>query len=218
MERKKVLIIDDDQRMCELVKEMFKETFECDYELTCQNVLTRIEQVNYSLIILDIGLGDEDGLAFYPQLQAAFKGPIIFLSGQSNIETRIQGLELGADDFIVKPFHLKELLYKVMRIVERHEAHSTYTIGEYEVDEVNNQISYRGQDLNLTLLPYNLLLFLLKNANTDLRREDIFKQVWKYDDDYTARLVDSNISLLRKLTNDPNIKSVRGVGYRYEIN
>ncbi len=217
MEKKRVLLIDDDQKICKLIQSFLSEEFICDYINDSRGLKQTILEKEYHLVILDVELGEENGFELFPEIRKIYTGPIIFLSGLAQIECRIRGFELGADDFVTKPFDLLELKFKIERIIERVYGLSKVTCGDFYVDLIEHQAYLAGEELNLTNVPFKLLLFLIEHEGEDLSRQEIFKNIWQYEDEYSQRLVDTNVSMLRKKIGNKYIKTVRTIGYRFEV-
>lgn len=213
----KILVIDDNEELCKMLKKFNEEIFDMDY-IVNPNLVEDIDLNEYHLLILDLDLGDAYGIDVYEKLKMNYNGPVVFISGTSKASDRIKGLQLGAEDFIEKPFNLLEFQLKISNIINRSGNIDLLKIGEYTINERQHIIHYRDEEVELAPAPYRLLLYLLKNPNIILSRELILKNVWNYEVSLGDRIVDTNINLIRKITQDGNIKSIRGVGYKYELN
>lgn len=215
MREYKVLLLDENTS---LYKELVKE----------QDIKLKINLCNYAqtedcyqkdvdMLILNFDIQHVDVFSLYEKIKSRYAGPIIFISSCDNASVRIKGLEMGADAFIHLPCHAKEIKLRVCKILEHLNVANSQKIGKYEINSVLHEIKYKGKDLKLTPYPYKLLCYLLENANTNLSRRDIIQDIWGHEADYDNRVVDTNINLLRKVTQDGNIKSIRGIGYRYNL-
>lgn len=211
----KILLVDENTILYD------KLITERDVKLTiklCNNTKTdECHQTYYDMLILNFDSDNIDTFNLYEKIKDRYTGSIIFISSCDTSSDRIKGLEMGADAFIHLPCHPKEIKLRICKILDHINASNYNVIGKYEINPVLHQIKYKGKYLKLTSYPYKLLCYLLENANTNLSRRDIIHHVWGHQVDYDNRVVDTNISLLRKATQDGNIKSIRGIGYRYNL-
>lgn len=217
MKEKKILIIDDDMNLCEDIKEFFEGEIQCSHAQTTSQASLLIQSNDYDLIILDIEIGDDNGMSYYNVLREIYSGSVIFLSGINDVNMRIKSYKKGADDFLVKPFDLTELLLKVNKIIERYNPVKQYEIDGFKIDLDRLMISYQGQEITLQLKEYRLLLYFLQNQDIELSRNKLFKEVWNLDSDFTSRQIDVNVSKLRKRVPNIRIDTLRGKGYIFTI-
>lgn len=218
MENSRILVIDDNLKMCKLIK-MFGESqfsYTVDYALTIEDAIALIEKYEYNVITLDIELENENGLVKITELRDFFSGPILFVSCVCDIETIIEGFNKGADDYITKPFDLNELYLRIERSIIRSSSYLIKHILNYKVDTIKNKVYLNDQELDLSEIATKILILLLENKDSLLTREQIFQEVWDSSYTYSTRVIDTHISFIRKETNDIRIKSVRGKGYRFE--
>jgi len=150
--------------------------------------------------------------------------PVIFLTARGEEYERLLGFELGADDYVVKPFSPRELTARVKAVLKRavpgNAAGDSLTAGEIVVDIPGREVSIEGREVSLTPKEFELLVYLLKNKGKALSRDQITERVWDYEYDGDQRTVDSHIKKLREKLNDKNeryIKTVWGVGYKFEV-
>ncbi len=180
-----------------------------------------------SLILLDCMLPEEDGLTVLGKLRenkATENIPVIMLTAKSSEFDKVTALDLGADDYVVKPFGVMELVARVRALMRRtcrtaaetKEVSGTYSIGEITISETRREVLASGETLTLTYKEFELLLYLIKNRGIVLDRERILSSVWGYDFDGESRTVDVHIRTLRQKlgTAGELIETVRGVGYR----
>jgi len=223
-----ILVVDDSVDTCKLISE-FLSLHHYPHHLA-HNAAQAIEQIHIAtpdLILLDIMLPDIDGLTLMKALKS-HDIDVIFLSGETQIETKIKGLELGAQDYITKPFHLRELLARINTVSKRKTTaikdisppaktpHMVIT-GEWQIDTTSRHLLYQDTVINLTNNEYKLFQFLLKNSNEDMSREQISQAVYDADWHPNARRIDTLIYQLRnklkQYPDGPCIKSLYNQGY-----
>jgi DNA-binding response OmpR family regulator len=180
-------------------------------------------ETEFDLIVLDVMLPTLDGLSICRILRKEQRTPIILLTARSGEVDRIMGLETGADDYIVKPFSLGELLARVRAVLRRAapEATTRLEAGDLSLDLIGRRAYRAGEELRLSYKEFDLLAALIRNAGSALSRDQLLQQVWGYDYPGDTRTVDVHIRWLReKIESDPaapqRIVTVRGVGYRFE--
>lgn len=180
-------------------------------------------ETEFDLIVLDVMLPTLDGLSIVRILRKEQRTPIILLTARSGEVDRIMGLETGADDYVVKPFSLGELLARVRAVLRRSapEATTTLQAGDLTLDLIGRKAYRREQELRLSHKEFDLLAALIRNTGTALSRDRLLQEVWGYDYPGDTRTVDVHIRWLReKIEEDAaepkRIVTVRGVGYRFE--
>ncbi len=223
MER--ILIVDDDVELCDLVREYLSaEEFQVDAAHTGTAGQERALSGDYALVILDVMLPGRSGLDVLREVRQRSRVPVLILTARGEDVDRIVGLEIGADDYLPKPFNPRELLARVRAILRRSgapaEAAGPVTIGDVELDPATRSVHRSGSSVELTSVEFSLLERLLRSAGTVVTREQLVNEVlgrkfMPYD-----RSVDMHISKIRKkLGEQPDgserIKAVRGVGYIY---
>jgi DNA-binding response OmpR family regulator len=221
----KILLIDDDETVCEalslmLEREGFAPLLAHDGESGFEKALTLKPQ----LVLVDLRLPGMSGVELCKQLRAANAGiPIIVLSGLDEELDKVLLLEIGADDYVVKPFSPRELLARIRAVLRRASAiDRVVRFGEVEVDLDRRLITRRGQEINLTRQEYNLLTFFLNNADRALSRDAILNAVWGFESYPNTRTVDAHVVRLRqKLEPNPatprHVLTIHGLGYRFSI-
>ena len=178
------------------------------------------------LIVLDRRLPDGDGLEVLRDLRArGDRTPVIVLSARGQPEDRVRGLEDGADDYVGKPFHLRELLARVHAVLQRGQAATpvaaTIAFGDHELDVGARQLRHRGRVIELARMEFELLLYLARHAGRTIARNELLERVWGHDRFPTTRTIDYHIAALRKKVEaDPaaprHLITVHRVGYRFE--
>jgi DNA-binding response OmpR family regulator len=223
---KKILVVEDDSDLFSLLKyNLEKEGFAVNGLQTGKGAVDLCRQVRPDLILLDIMLPDSDGLDICkgirkdPDLSAV---PIIFLTARASETDRIVGLELGANDYVVKPFFVRELIARI-KLQFRNQMAPVRVLesGGLELDTTSRQVRLHGTALALTATEFRLLEFLMSRPGVVFSREQLLNSVWGQDRAITDRAVDVYVLRLRqKIENDPTIPvlihSVRGFGYTFE--
>jgi DNA-binding response OmpR family regulator len=219
-----VLVIDDDDSLRDTIAVMLeKEGFTTAHAADGRAGLERALTFKPDLVLVDLRLPGLGGLEVCKQLRASnFKTPIIVLSAIGDEVDKVLLLEIGADDYLVKPFGVRELLARIRAVLRRSSAESrkTFAFGDTEVDLERRVVLRRGQEIRFTLMEYKLLIYFLENPGRPLTRDQILNSVWGYDAFPNARTVDANVVKLRqKLEADPNVPrhftTLHGVGYRF---
>lgn len=225
MNNPKILYVEDDATLAFLTKDNLEqnqyEVYHCeDGELA----LKRFHEMPFDLCILDIMLPKKDGFELAEAIRKTDTHvPIIFLSAKTLKEDRIRGLRLGADDYLVKPFSIEELLLKIEIFLKRSQKlekpkNDQYRIGKFTFDTKNYLLSNATNKIKLTQRESELLHFFIKNKNKVLKREEILTALWGTDDYFMGRSLDVFISRLRKiLVTEPSIsiENIHGIGFRF---
>ncbi|HEY9766576.1 MAG TPA: response regulator transcription factor [Chroococcales cyanobacterium] len=226
----KILVVDDEPSIVKSVQySLEKEGYQV---VTAADGLQAVEVARRekpNLIVLDVMLPSLDGYEVCRQIRQEMVVPIIMLTAKGEEIDKVVGLEIGADEYMTKPFSLRELLARIkalLRLVSRYAEERTtqpdrIEIADLVIDIARHEVTLSGKVLNLTLKEYELLKLMAMNANKVLSREYLIEQVWGYDFTGEGRTVDVHIHWLReKIEKDPNnpmrIQTVRGVGYRFE--
>ncbi len=221
----KIFVVDDDPDILELVSfNLQKAGYECFTEAEGARVLERARRFSPDLMILDIMLPGISGFDILKQVrsEAELKGlPVIMLTAKSEEVDRVLGLELGADDYVTKPFSIRELVLRVQRVLERtgpDDASPILKCNGITVDCDRYEVRVKGQPIRLTTTEFNLLAYLIRHRGRVLSRDRLLEQVWGYRYGGTTRTVDTHVQRLRdKLGNEANcIETIRGIGYKLE--
>ena len=223
----KVLIIDDDEELCELVSEYLTAE---GFQTTCvhdgANGLERAQSGEYDLAILDVMLPKMNGFEVLSSLRETSDLPVLMLTARGDEADRIGGLEIGADDYLSKPFNPRELLARLRAILRRigpddeHSQPEKIRIDDLELSRTARSVVREGEELGLTSVEFELLNALLKNAGSVIRKEDLSETVLERRLSPYDRSLDMHISNLRKKLGprkdgSERIKTVRSVGYIY---
>lgn len=214
----KILIVEDDEAIANLIKiNLEAEGYQCACAFDGKEGADLIEEEVFDLILLDIMLPEIDGYELLEYIRP-MGTPVIFLTAKGNVNDRIRGLKLGADDYIVKPFQVGELTARVEAVLRRYgKANQKLAFADVEVDVISRTVLKAGIPVELTVKEFDLLVELMQNKNVALYRERIYERVWGEVFMGDTRTLDSHIQRLRKKLNWENyIRTVFRVGYRLE--
>jgi len=226
--KKKILIVEDEKMIAEILSiNVTKAGFEAVCKYDGKSGLEEALSFSYDLILLDLMLPILDGFEFCKRLRYEKDTPIIILTAREEENDKILGLELGADDYLTKPFSIPELISRIKanirrysnEIVQEKVSNEIIKIGRLTINNSKYEVLKDGMKLELTKKQYELLVFLVKNKNKVFSREELMEQVWGYDGFYgDMRTVDVTVTRLRKQIEDnaaipEYIQTKRGMGY-----
>ena len=229
---KKILIIDDDAELCELVSEYLEsEGFEIDTEGSGDHGADRALESDYDLIILDVMLPGINGFEALRRIRSQSNVPVLMLTARGDDVDRIVGLEIGADDYLPKPFNPRELVARIHAILRRSSAHANadaaalnekVAIGDIQLDKGSRTVTRDNNPIHLTAMEFDVLEVLLRNAGRVVERENLVEQVLDRKYSPYDRSIDVHVSNLRKklgheVDGMERIKSVRQIGYLYAL-
>ena len=208
----KILVVDDNKIVNESITQALKtHNFLVDSVFDGETALHYINSIEYDCIVLDIMMPKLDGFQVVKSVRRKeINIPILFLSARQKVEDRIKGLTLGGDDYLVKPFSMEELLARIQVLI-RHKENKTdliYQVDNLIVNASGKTVFRNNQEINLSLKEYNILLYLMRNKNKVLSREQILEYVWDLDYEGTSNIVDVYINYLRKKLNINNEKNL----------
>ncbi len=215
----KVLIVEDDGAIANLIKvNLEAEGYGCTCAPDGKVGADLIEKESFDLILLDIMLPEIDGYELLEYVKP-IGTPVIFLTAKSGVGDRIKGLKLGADDYIIKPFQVGELLARVEALLRRYgKLNQKLVFAGVEIDMASRTVSRDGEAVDLTVKEFDLLVELIQNKNVALYRERLYEKVWGGTYMGDTRTLDSHIQRLRrKLGWERYIKTVFRIGYRLEV-
>ena len=215
----KVLIVEDEKAISNLILINLKaEGYSCTCAYDGKEAADQIEKNNYDLILLDIMLPEIDGYELLEYIRPT-ETPVIFITAKGNLHDRVQGLRLGADDYIVKPFQISELTARVDALLRRMGKSVTqFSLFGVEINTESRIVTKDGIPIDLTLKEFDLLVELIRNKNVALYRDRLYEKVWSEPFTGETRTLDSHIQRLRKkLDWDEHIKTVFRIGYRLEV-
>ena len=224
----KILLIDDDANICDLVKIYLEnEGYEVKVASDGSEGLTFFKMYEPDLILLDIMLPKKDGWQVCREIREQSSKPIIMITAKSEVFDKVLGLELGADDFIVKPFNVKELSARVKAVLRRYNAHASQSdddIIKFENIEISLQkyeLKLGGKSVDVPPKELELLYFLASNADHVFTRDQLLDKVWGFDYLGDSRTVDVHVKRLREkldgISDKWTLQTVWGVGYKFKL-
>lgn len=232
MGKANILVVDDEEKIREVIRVYLeREGFTVGEASNGQEALNLVNKGKWDLIILDLMMPEVDGWTVCKEVRKAALVPIIMLTARDDEMDRILGLELGADDYVVKPFSPRELVARVKAVLRRSQANTpteqpvkpaTLTYPGISIDPDSRLVLINGQQVNLTPKEYDLLYQLAKSPQRIFTREELLVAIWGYDYLGDTRTVDTHVNRLRdkliKLSGGTShITTVWGVGYRFEV-
>ena len=230
MSKQKILIVDDDNNIAELISlYLTKECYDTKIVNDGEEALHAFEHYNPNLILLDLMLPGIDGYQVCREIRTKSNVPIIMLSAKGEIFDKVLGLELGADDYILKPFDSKELVARVKAVLRRFQPEKSSSsqnsgkIVEYPdliVNQTNYSVIYKGSTVDMPPKELELLYFLASSPNQVFTREQLLDHIWGYEYIGDTRTVDVHVKRLREKIKDHetwSIATVWGIGYKFEV-
>ena len=228
--KQKILIVDDDNNIAELISlYLTKECYDTIIVNDGESVMPAMEAQEPNLILLDIMLPGMDGYQVCREVRAKYSVPIIMLSAKGEVFDKVLGLELGADDYIEKPFDSKELVARVKAVLRRYKPSVTTTetsndksvaYADLTINLTNYSVVYLGQTVDMPPKELELLYFLASSPNHVFTREQLLDQIWGYEYIGDTRTVDVHIKRLREKIKDHanwKIATIWGIGYKFEV-
>lgn len=227
--KQKILVVDDDNNIAELISlYLTKECYDTRIVNDGEEALAAFQQYAPNLILLDLMLPGMDGYQVYREIRAKSNTPIIMLSAKGEIFDKVLGLELGADDYILKPFDSKELVARVKAVLRRYQPSKNETAKEVKCVEYpdltinlsNYSVIYNGSPVDMPPKELELLYFLAASPNQVFTREQLLDHIWGYEYLGDTRTVDVHVKRLREKIKDRDtwsIATVWGIGYKFEV-
>lgn len=215
----KILIVDDEKPICDLIDlNLSSAGYQCTAVQDGLEAIEKIENNTYDLILLDIMLPGADGYDIMEYIRP-LGVPVIFITAKHEVKDRVKGLKLGADDYLVKPFDVVELVARVEAVLRRYnKAEQKLTVGDITVDVDAHRVTKAGRLIELTNKEFGLLVLFIKNKNVALFREMLYEKVWEEEYFGDSRTLDLHVQRLRKkLGLENNLVAVYKVGYRLEV-
>lgn len=220
---KKILLVEDDATLGQILKDRLQTEYEVDWATTKKQATLLLKDKKFDLLILDIGLPDGNGFDIVDEIDKSAARPFfLFLTAQSDPESRLKGYELGAEEFIPKPFHLKEVMLRVKRVLDTHVVLQTIQLPACSIDLQSYSLHLKNGTIEYPPIKDMMILKLLvEQAPKVVSRDEIINQVWGEDKSLSPRTIDNAIARLRSAISDTDeslIRSVRGVGYQWVNN
>ncbi len=223
MEKYKILVVDDESRMRKLVRDfLVKQNFEVIEAEDGEDALNQFyAQKDIALIILDVMMPKINGWDVCREIRETSKIPIIMLTAKGEESDELQGFDIGADEYISKPFSPRILVARVEAILRRtnREEEENLELGGISIDKLGHQVTANGKALDLSYKEFELLVYFMENRGIALSREKILNHVWNYDYFGDARTIDTHVKKLRSKLGDKGeyIKTIWGMGYKFEV-
>ena len=219
----KILIVDDEEMIRNVVREYAEfEGYETDEAEDGMQAVEKCRKNDYDLIVMDIMMPKLDGYSACREIRKSKQIPVIMLSARGEEYDKLFGFEIGADDYVVKPFSPKEVLARVNAIIKRNQpssaASDTVKFEGLEINFTARTVTIDGEKANLTPKEYDLLFYLVRNKNIALTRDKLLSEVWGYDFFGDDRTIDTHIKMLRNNLGEYRkfIVTLRGMGYKFE--
>ncbi len=224
----KILIIEDEEKITRFMElELSHEGYETDKATNGREGLEKIESGGYDLVILDIMLPELNGIEVLRRARRTTDVPVILLTARDSVTDKVSGLDMGANDYITKPFAIEELLARIRAILrssekaaekapepaEKEEDGSILSCSGVEMNTDSHEVTYNGQPVELTNREFILLRTLMENKNVAMTREKLLCDAWGYDYYGETNIIDVYVRYIRHKTSDDVIKTIRGVGY-----
>ena len=224
--KKRILIVDDEEDLCEILKyNLDNEGFYTEVAHSAEEALGK-NLIDYDLFLLDVMMGTISGFWLADKLKKEFRidTPVIFLTAKDTENDILTGFSLGADDYIAKPFSIKELVARVKAVLKRSGQAESYqgdsiTIGDIKLDNVKKKVIVEDRKIDLTKKEFEILKLLLENTGKVFSREELLSRIWGDDVIVTDRTVDVNVARIRRKIGKygDNIKNKTGFGYYFEF-
>ena len=217
---RQLLLIDDDEKLAEPLQQFFSRfDMQLDHRANPIQGIEAIRENRYDLVVLDVMLPEIDGFETCRRIRQFSEIPIVMLTARGEVMDRVVGLELGADDYLPKPFEPRELVARIQNIFKRSDKSSpdpVLKIGELTIDRNRKTLSRDGQEISITAMEFSLLDLLIQNQGRVMSRDEIMQALRGIDADIYSRAIDVMISRLRQRLARPElIRTVRGQGYQF---
>jgi len=212
----RLLLLEDDYALAKgLLQSLANHQYVVDHFETVKAGLHAIEQEHYDLVLLDLGLADGDGFDFLRQYRRKQTQPVLILTARDTVDDKIHGLDLGADDYLAKPFDISELHARIRALLRRSagRANNTLQHGELTLDIEAREVHKNGLLIKLSRKEFNLLEVMLSNPGKVYSRSHLEQSLYSWDEDIESNALEVHIHNLRKKLGSNYIKTVRGVGY-----
>ncbi len=214
-----ILVVEDEKPISDLIRlSLSKASFHCTCAFDGAEAANLLEKNRYDLILLDVMLPEIDGFELMEYIQP-LEIPVIFLTAKSAVQDRVKGLRLGAEDYIVKPFEVVELLARIDVVLRRYrKTDMVLEINGLKIDTASMRVWRAGQEVSLTKTEYELLLLFARNPRRAMYRETIYEHVWGEEYPFGSKAVDLHVQRLRKKVGwERCLQAVNRVGYRLEV-
>ncbi|WP_462335817.1 response regulator transcription factor [Fusobacterium varium] len=217
---KKILIVEDEMEIRNILKlYLLKEGYDVTEAEDGEVAIKLFYEKPFDLVILDIMLPKKDGWSVLREIKKYSSVPVMILSARDDDEDELFVFEIGTDEYITKPFNNKILLARIKTLIKNTSNNTDHIIelGKITINDTSHTVTVEGKEVILAPKEYELLIYLIKNHKIALSRDKMLTEVWGYDFPGSDRTIDTHIKNLRKKLGDECIKTVRGIGYKFEI-
>ncbi|MBR8701714.1 Transcriptional regulatory protein SrrA [Fusobacterium sp. DD29] len=217
---KRILIVDDEDQIRNILRMyLVKEGYDVLEAEDGEKALNIFYEKPVDLVVLDVMLPKKDGWSILREIKKYSETPVIMLTARDESEDEIFGFEMGADDYVTKPFNNKILLARINSLLKKknHINDNVIKLGNLTINDISHSVINGDTELELSPKEYELLLYLVKNNKIVLSREKLLNEVWGYDFVGDDRTIDTHVKNLRKKIGKDNIKTIRGIGYKLDI-
>lgn len=214
-----ILVVDDEELIRDVIKDYsINEGYEVDEASNGDEAIECVSNNNYDVIIMDIMMPHMDGYQAVREIKKIKNIPVIMLSARVEEYDKLQGFELGIDDYVTKPFSPKELIARIKAVTKRNKDEDIIKIGKIELDNLSYIVKIDNQIIDMTHTQFELLKLFLTNPGIALSRDRIIESIWGYEYEADDRTIDAHIKLLRNKLGiyKDSIKTIRRVGYKFE--
>lgn len=214
----KILIVDDEEKIREVIKEYSEaENYTVEEADNGKSALDKLTEKHYDLLILDIMMPEMDGFTLLQTLPKEKRLPTIVLSARDEVYDKLQGFDLGIDDYVTKPFSPKELMARIKALAKRSKVSDIYELNNLEVNFAAHTVKINDKKIDLTPKEFDILSYLIENKNIAISREQLLSKIWGYSYFGDDRTIDTHIKMLRNNLKDyrNHIETVHGIGYKF---
>lgn len=212
----RILILEDDAALAEgLEQALLSYHYSSDQFAEVEPGLAAISQEHYDLILLDLGLKDGDGLDFLRRCRKHYHGPVIIITARDQVSDKVEGLDLGADDYLTKPFDVHELMARIRVALRRSagKANNNIQYGNVFMDQASRTVFYGDKEVAIGHKEYSLLETLLMNQGRVMSKDKLSHSIYNWDEHTESNVIEVHVCNLRRKLDNEIIKTVRGVGY-----
>lgn len=218
---KKILIVEDEKEIRNILKVyLLTAGYEVTEAADGEEAMKIFYEKPFDLVVLDIMLPKKDGWSICREIKEYSSVPVIIITARDNENDEVFGFEIGADDYITKPFSNKVFLARVKTVLKNktiNNNNNEIEVGKLKINDISHNVTKEGKNLDLAPKEYEILMYFIKNKNIALSREKMLTEIWGYDYTGNDRIVDVHIKNLRKKIGGEYIKTIRSVGYKFEI-
>lgn len=218
---KKILIVEDEKEIRNILKVyLLTAGYEVTEAADGEEAMKIFYEKPFDLVVLDIMLPKKDGWSICREIKEYSSVPVIIITARDNENDEVFGFEIGADDYITKPFSNKVFLARVKTVLKNKTIinnNNEIEVGKLKINDISHNVTKEGKNLDLAPKEYEILMYFIKNKNIALSREKMLTEIWGYDYTGNDRIVDVHIKNLRKKIGGEYIKTIRSIGYKFEI-